>query len=783
MATKFINTKKDNLNLIKGTTMVKLSDIGRRINSVVHFREVKQTAEVVADSSCKTASKKTFSGFKSNLRRSNVQLLGIHFAHISQRKPASEIDNPNDLIDKVIALLPRTVEEKDKIFKQIKNIAQDRKLQDSRELSVDRLALLPRALREQLAELKTQNIETPIIKALWKTLESNTEHLAEKWCFVPHNQESSLPQTSRIVSPRFSDIGLVESSAIAVSTCPPDVTTKYLHANRMNFGCGKYFIASQMPMQNEIPGFSKMLATERVALIVDLTRPEEKDRAAIYAPSSQNTLQTGSVTKISCTKSTWLNHPKANLKQLCIDSDSQKINVKRLHFKAWPDHGVVDHRTLIQLADQVERLSPDLSRPVLIHCRAGVGRTGSLMAFIAARRKLLSISDDKGNCTPENVIKTLLKVIAKGRIDRGPEFIQTEDQFKVVLEALMQTLAQGQSSRILIHAPPLSGELSVKPKPSTDFQPSINGAVLPDPELLSQANDESDHLPASEVGANSANVICPRKTALFVSVREEGKLRKKYIHANEIRFLSQSSISPDIHSSPPVDRVAVAAQSPQEFELCERFLTKSLDSNQGLFQFISPRAHRRPELCTDKPIIGQLRQRFKEAAHSGVPFLIAKRYRIDKIEDVSVDPNSRDHLCVKVTAEDLDNPGSVTSILITQAGLKFQDSILLSKEIERSHALMNSQMNSQTQIPEGSLSDPIVISYAGIGRSATLICYREALARLNEAKNENDVDDLLDQIVAQGRKDRGPRFIHSKSQFDELRSTVMKQFACLRTSE
>ena len=49
---------------------------------------------------------------------------------------------------------------------------------------------------------------------------------------------------------------------------------------------------------------------------------------------------------------------------------------------AWPDHGVPDYaKTLLQLRKKALRSWNDGQHPILVHCSAGVGRTGTFIAI------------------------------------------------------------------------------------------------------------------------------------------------------------------------------------------------------------------------------------------------------------------------------------------------------------------------------------------------------------------------------------------------------------------
>ena len=59
------------------------------------------------------------------------------------------------------------------------------------------------------------------------------------------------------------------------------------------------------------------------------------------------------------------------------------LKVSQFHFTGWPDHGVPQNGvTLINFIKRVRTAHPySDSRPLLVHCSAGVGRTGAFIVL------------------------------------------------------------------------------------------------------------------------------------------------------------------------------------------------------------------------------------------------------------------------------------------------------------------------------------------------------------------------------------------------------------------
>lgn len=60
----------------------------------------------------------------------------------------------------------------------------------------------------------------------------------------------------------------------------------------------------------------------------------------------------------------------------------ERREVRQLQFTAWPDHGVPDHPApFLQFLRRVRSSNPLEAGPVIVHCSAGVGRTGCFIVI------------------------------------------------------------------------------------------------------------------------------------------------------------------------------------------------------------------------------------------------------------------------------------------------------------------------------------------------------------------------------------------------------------------
>lgn len=376
-----------------------------------------------------------------------------------------------DMLDQIYHLEQRTPEQK--AYDAARDLAdtQARSAKRERPLSVRELVKLPWKVDREFSRMECgKTIPANLIHDAWEALEKNTTDLGDKWRFIRNKPtlrgytETPLEKKKReVVIERFDNIPLPKQGALR-DTIRSAVTSEkqYLHANHVDLGSGHHFIASQKPMEGEVPGFWRMLAKQKISLVVDLTRSEEVEPR--YCPTSGKTREVRDLT-VTCTSSQKVRKKDAGLsakeKTILVDEGKRKPHqLTRLHFSDWPDHGVIDEASLTALANKIEALNPDPASPVLVHCKAGVGRTGTLMAFMGARKRIADEIASGGACHPEMIMRTLLEVIARGRLARGPSFVQNEEQFTLLVKALLASFSEQLSRR------PARQEPDTKPLPS-----------------------------------------------------------------------------------------------------------------------------------------------------------------------------------------------------------------------------------------------------------------------------------------------------------------------------
>ncbi|XP_065611295.1 receptor-type tyrosine-protein phosphatase eta isoform X2 [Cyrtonyx montezumae] len=230
---------------------------------------------------------------------------------------------------------------------------------------------------------------------------------------------------------RYNNVLPYDISRVKLSN-PSCATDDYINANYMpGYISRKAFIAAQGPLPNTIEDFWRMIWEKNIYSIVMLTKCVEQARTKCeqYWPDKQSK----SYGDVTVTMVSEVVLPEWTIRDFNVENADtlEGHTVRQFHFTSWPDHGVPETTDLLinfrHLVHEYSIQNP-IDSPTLVHCSAGVGRTGT---FIAIDRLIQQIE-------MENVVD-VYGVVYDLRMHR-PLMVQTEDQYVFLNQCVMDII-------------------------------------------------------------------------------------------------------------------------------------------------------------------------------------------------------------------------------------------------------------------------------------------------------------------------------------------------------
>ncbi|XP_042676134.1 receptor-type tyrosine-protein phosphatase C isoform X6 [Centrocercus urophasianus] len=262
---------------------------------------------------------------------------------------------------------------------------------------------------------------------------------------------------------RYIDILPYDHNRVELSEIPGDPGSDYINASYIDgFKEPRKYIAAQGPKDETTDDFWRMIWEQKATIIVMVTRCEEgnRNKCAQYWPSMEN----GSATYGDIIV-------KINESKMCPDYIIQKLHitngrertsgrdVTHIQFTSWPDHGVPeDPHLLLKLRRRVNALSNFFSGPIVVHCSAGVGRTGTYIGIDA----MLEGLDAEGRVDVYGYVVKLRR--------QRCLMVQVESQYILIHQALVEYNQYGETEVSLSELHSYLNNLKRKDPPS---EPSL----------------------------------------------------------------------------------------------------------------------------------------------------------------------------------------------------------------------------------------------------------------------------------------------------------------------
>uniref|UniRef100_A0A3Q1KB55 Receptor-type tyrosine-protein phosphatase delta n=1 Tax=Anabas testudineus TaxID=64144 RepID=A0A3Q1KB55_ANATE len=232
---------------------------------------------------------------------------------------------------------------------------------------------------------------------------------------------------------RYANVIAYDHSRVILSSIEGVPGSDYINANYIDgYRRQNAYIATQGSLPETFGDFWRMVWEQHTANIIMMTKLEEKSRVKCDQYWPTRGTETYGLIQVTLLDTVELATYSVRTFALYKSGSNEKREVRHFQFTAWPDHGVPEHPTpFLAFLRRVKACNPPDAGPMVVHCSAGVGRTGCFIVIDAMTER---IKHEKTIDIYGHV--TLMR-------SQRNYMVQTEDQYIFIHDALLEAVTCG----------------------------------------------------------------------------------------------------------------------------------------------------------------------------------------------------------------------------------------------------------------------------------------------------------------------------------------------------
>jgi len=190
-----------------------------------------------------------------------------------------------------------------------------------------------------------------------------------------------------------------------------------------------------------------MLWENNINIVVMLTKfiEDGKIKAAEYLPSMDEDPKKYGQFHVEVLSEEKVNRDQFIVRKFILKKASERRTLTQFHFVSWPDHGVPPEGELLDLILQVNKLEDQNSGkvPTLVHCSAGIGRTGTYIIINSVLELITEAMKEEKKVPPTlNLMKNVhaLRGMRSGMVNHIDQYLYCYQAIGSHIERLVEKL-------------------------------------------------------------------------------------------------------------------------------------------------------------------------------------------------------------------------------------------------------------------------------------------------------------------------------------------------------
>ncbi|XP_033869912.2 tyrosine-protein phosphatase non-receptor type 4-like isoform X1 [Acipenser ruthenus] len=287
---------------------------------------------------------------------------------------------------------------------------------------LDGALLHDNALRESMLQLR-EGLSSGTVLPQFDQLYRKKPGMAMSCAKLPQN----IPKN------RYRDISPYDATRVILQGVDDYINANYINMEISSSSIINRYIACQGPLPNTCSDFWQMTWEQSSSMVVMLTTQVERGRVKChqYWPNPGGSSQYGNY-QITCLSEEGNSAFLFREMTFTHSETAESRELTQIQYMAWPDHGVPDDsRDFLHFVSLVRNKRAGKDQPLIVHCSAGIGRTGVLITMETA----MCLIECNQPVYPLDIVRTMR--------DQRAMMIQTPSQYRFVCEAILKVYEEG----------------------------------------------------------------------------------------------------------------------------------------------------------------------------------------------------------------------------------------------------------------------------------------------------------------------------------------------------